>query len=325
MKGKEVLFVFSAGNEHRDTCLATPASLSNVFPNNVITVAAVDKNEDLAGFSNYGSCVNVAAPGVDIYSTIPNNDYGNKSGTSMAAPFVTGLAALLWSHDDTLTATQVKNLIVQGAKVGGKQLWGPEGYIFYIINAYQSLKLLEEPAETGIEGTVYYSTTPLSNVKVSLWTDTNEIPGTEVYTDENGEYKILYDIPGEYHILAFLPNSVYWSSCYQIVINEGEIILLDFYLIKPLKLLSPPNGAIISDTTPTFVWEANPEVVNYLLSIFDGIPPAGNLVVNQAGITNTSYTLPDLLSPGFYIWSIIGFDLGGNSVTGSYYFEFNIE
>jgi len=71
-----------------------------VYPayySNCIAVAATDSNDYVVSWSSHGDWVDVAAPGVDIYSTLPGNKYGNKSGTSMAAAHVSGLAGLLFA------------------------------------------------------------------------------------------------------------------------------------------------------------------------------------------------------------------------------------
>ncbi|MGI9550051.1 MAG: S8 family peptidase [Aurantibacter sp.] len=121
---KDVLFVHAAGNEGAN--LDDPNNPN--FPNdqvnngaeiadNVITVGALDPkygSEMVASYSNYGKInVDVFAPGTDIYSTYPNNEYEYSPGTSMAAPAVSGLAALIRSHYPKLTASQVKRIIME--------------------------------------------------------------------------------------------------------------------------------------------------------------------------------------------------------------------
>ena len=81
----------------------------------MISVAATDQNDQLASFSDYGATtVDLAAPGVSIYSTIPGNKYATYSGTSMATPYVSGVAALCWAVDPNATVAQVRNAILQG-------------------------------------------------------------------------------------------------------------------------------------------------------------------------------------------------------------------
>ncbi|MGB3493119.1 MAG: S8 family peptidase [Elainellaceae cyanobacterium] len=106
------LFVTAAGNS---------SSNNNIFPSypanydfdNVISVASTDANDELSWFSNVGSTsVDLAAPGSDIYSTIPGGGYASFNGTSMASPHVAGVAALLLAQNPDLTASEIKQKIL---------------------------------------------------------------------------------------------------------------------------------------------------------------------------------------------------------------------
>ena len=101
---------FAAGNE----------SIQNGVPANyekVIAVGATDQNRCRTSFSNYGPWVDIAAPGVDIFSTIPDGEYAKFGGTSMACPHVVGVAALLLSYygGKGFTNTELVDKLIQGA------------------------------------------------------------------------------------------------------------------------------------------------------------------------------------------------------------------
>lgn len=102
-----VIFVAAAGNEANDNDLnqSYPASYEI---DNLVSVAAIDQDQNLAGFSNYGAySVDIAAPGVNILSTVPGNKYRSLSGTSMATPHVTGALTLLAASNSALSSSQI--------------------------------------------------------------------------------------------------------------------------------------------------------------------------------------------------------------------------
>jgi subtilisin family serine protease len=109
---KGILFVAAAGNSKNDNDKSPSYPASYKLPN-IIAVAASDANDELASFSNFGAkSVMLAAPGVNILSTIPNREYKRFSGTSMACPHVSGAAALLFAAYPSLSPTQVKDLLL---------------------------------------------------------------------------------------------------------------------------------------------------------------------------------------------------------------------
>ena len=106
----DILFVAAAGNSstNNDRLPHYPSSYDNV-----ISVAALDRNDQLATFSNFGAkSVAIAAPGVDILSTWLGDEYEEKSGTSMATPVVAGVAALVLAEHPEMTVEQLRKKLV---------------------------------------------------------------------------------------------------------------------------------------------------------------------------------------------------------------------
>ncbi len=121
---KNVLIVHAAGNDGKDIDtednFPTARFVDNTRAGNWIEVGASNWQSGRAlpaDFSNYGQAnVDVFAPGVDIGSTVPNGRYRELDGTSMAAPVVSGVAALVWAHYPTLTATEVREILLESAR-----------------------------------------------------------------------------------------------------------------------------------------------------------------------------------------------------------------
>lgn len=170
---KDVLFIHAAGNDGANLDDPNEPNFPNDAVNNgpeiadnVITVGALAPkygSEMLASFSNYGDInVDVFAPGDEIYSTMPNNKYDYQGGTSMAAPGVAGVAALIRSQYPKLSASQVKKIIMEsGLPIKAKVILGGEaGKIASleevstsgrIVNAYNALIMAEEVSTGKIQ------------------------------------------------------------------------------------------------------------------------------------------------------------------------------
>lgn len=158
---KNVLLVHAAGNDGKNT------DIENNFPNDrlggdkraatwiEIGASTPEKCEQAANFSNYGKDnVDLFAPGYQIYSTIPENSYAYFNGTSMAAPVVSGVAALVWSYYPGLSAVQLKDILMKSSVINSKKVPLPGSsktkvrftelsQTGGVVNAYNALKMAE--------------------------------------------------------------------------------------------------------------------------------------------------------------------------------------
>jgi thermitase len=152
---KGVVVVAAAGN-YGSSSPFYPAYYTNVVSVAATYISYTDNVEAIVSWSNRGDWVDVAAPGVNIYSTLVNNGYGYKSGTSMASPYVAGLAALLFSvvsdnNGDGILNDEVKWRIESTCdNVNGYDNLGkPATVVHGRINAYQAVAdLSPTPAPT---------------------------------------------------------------------------------------------------------------------------------------------------------------------------------
>ena len=175
-ESKDVLIVHAAGNDAKDIDKEDnypndSDDKKTEFADNMITVGALNYEYGtnvVADFSNYGKLnVDVFAPGVKIYASTPNNTYQFLQGTSMASPNVAGVAALIRSYYPTLTAKQVKHILMDSGTaittsvaVGGdpekSRLFSELSQSGRMVNAYNAMvmaeKLAKKPAPAKIKG-----------------------------------------------------------------------------------------------------------------------------------------------------------------------------
>lgn len=112
MRESNMLFITAAGNSGTDNNLYPVYPASFELPN-MISVTFIDSDGDLCLLSNYGGrSVDIAAPGEDILSTMVGNTYGVMSGSSMAVPHVSGIAAMIYAYSNSLYPANVKDLIL---------------------------------------------------------------------------------------------------------------------------------------------------------------------------------------------------------------------
>ncbi len=187
-----VLTVVAAGNNAKDAANFTPASIPGV-----ITVSATNREDQFAGFSNWGTAIDIAAPGVDIlslraagtdlmmtatpdarplqYAVGPRTRYYRTTGTSFAAPIVSGVAAVVWSLHPLLSADEVRRMLLNSAEDVDSP--GMDQYTGYgLLNAQSALKA--DPA--------FYVTAGIDQVQVVM---EGQAPVVRVYgTVEADQY-----------------------------------------------------------------------------------------------------------------------------------------
>lgn len=162
---KGILFVAAAGNEYSNS------DQNHYYPadyglKNIISVTAIDPTTEVLNSSNYGVLtVDIAAPGQNILSCLPNNSYGLMTGTSQATAFVSGAAALVMSHKNQyFKATEVKNYILSTGDTSSSLL--AKTKTSRQLNLFKALTILG--GETGVSGTAK------AQVRDSFPSDTNK-------------------------------------------------------------------------------------------------------------------------------------------------------
>jgi thermitase len=252
---KGVVVVAAAGNSG-DTTPMYPA-----YYTNCIAAAATDANDAIAYFSNYGDWVDVAAPGVSIYSTLKNNSYGYMSGTSMASPYVAGLAALVFTTVSDVNGDGRLNDEVRSQIETTCDDIGVSGIGHGRINAAQAVGSVPVPpgAITG-QVTDAEHGSAISGAEVSDGIRT-------ALTDAAGMYAIDDVPPGSYQVVA--SKEGYQTSSLTVSVLSETTAVANFSLsqiIVPGSITgsvtdaedgSPIVGAAVSDGARTVTTDAS--------------------------------------------------------------------
>lgn len=273
--------------------------------NRIIVVGSIDNQKSkslenshkypLSKFSNTGNRVDVVAPGgttikpgnwinrenkkVNIYSLSVDNGFKRKSGTSMAAPYVSGIAALVWSANPKLTGEQVKNIIIQSAS--GRYSEVHDNLKYPIANAEEAVRMALNMRESDSIGTIgnYYST--------DKWKVVQTIDGVDFRPDKSNNAEVFLDLP---KLLAYegkgeqkikLKWDTIWGSD-----NSEQYSTYPFFVeVAPRKhlnwndavrypTLTDKNVITIDDFPNGYTWDYAkafnlPEGVTFVSELFD--------------------------------------------------------
>jgi subtilisin family serine protease len=330
------LFIASAGNESSNND-STPLYPASYNLDNILSVLSTNDDDGLSGFSNYGpSSVDIGAPGgedslqnvYNIYSTKYNQDYQYLAGTSMAAPYVTGTAALGWAELPAMTYLQLKTRIIDRADLvaGLNNKCVANGRL----NAYRVVYDSAAPNVPDGLGPDWYS---WKSVCLSWNDNSSDEIGFDVQRKKSGEQ--------QFSTIATLNRNMIVHT--DTAINGGTI----YYKIRAFNMAgdvtsdtlttSPPTGAPAapSDLTaedPTLVhhvvlnWQDN--ATNEQTFVIQRRPSGGGVWTNVATINPTltsqyptmSYT-DTQVNQGNYYYRIKATNPNGYSYSSEIYVE----
>ncbi|HEY9060903.1 MAG TPA: S8 family serine peptidase [Pseudobacteroides sp.] len=284
MRNSNILFVCASSNKEANLDYEPYYPACYNIPNK-ITVAAVDNKGKLSDFSNYGSIVDIAAPGSDIFSTVPDGKYDYASGTSMAAPFVAAEAALIWSLNSDYSVSMVKGTILGNVK----NIPALQGKVRTsgIVDADKSLKAVEPyiaPSPTYTPTNT--ATLPATPTPSPTSTFTPAATPTATFTATIPPYPGGPVIPSDTNIITSTPSPTNGLEATDTPTSTIAGTLLP--ISTPIPTSTPTNTIAVTNTvtptnthTPTSTYTPMPTPTPYGYSIKGKVYIPGNVVAQD--------------------------------------------
>ncbi|HEV8543361.1 MAG TPA: S8 family serine peptidase [Verrucomicrobiae bacterium] len=301
LRQKGILFIAAAGNDSNDND-SNPTYPSSFNLDNIISVAATDRRDLIAGFSNFGkTTVHLGAPGVEIFSTYFNSDsdYTFLDGTSMATPHVTGVAALVAAYLPGASYSEIRSRILEGVdpipSLANKTITGGR------LNAYKALT-------RGIDGIMEFSVTPptnsfLSTGRAQLFTvglsDGPPITNATVTLGTPGgtNLTLVFDGSGN------SPTAGAYTNTYQVSDFPGSIVLklnasapgkTNLAVQLPYQVVNRPSNDNFADALKIPQQQSFIHVTSNRLATIEG---QAEQRLNHGGVTNASASI-------WYAWTV---------------------
>lgn len=318
-----ILFVAAAGNNGAGVETETyPARYSEV-----LSVGAVNESNQQSSFSSAGNELDIVAPGEQIWSTTVHGEYGLRSGTSMATPYVAGAAALIWASDPGLRADQVRaQLVNQALPLGDSHHYGAG--LVQVGSNQKHPELLFSPSSSSLKGKQNLEAQKLLgnflNLQKKAIKQEKVQLGKDIYTAYN-QFKIDLNILKQYSKnlsegnSSTVENSVYaypsvTQSIYEYFVPGSSYIesqenSLDQLIIKYQEKLDQ-FMLLTSDKMTTSVMKTNDWSELYWNVTGDGqsIKPGDGALVSFESATNFQYINVKITGPDYYSEEVVGYD-----------------
>lgn len=244
----DIFAAVAAGNSNTDIDYR-PVSPAGFTFNNMVVATAIDSENRKASFSSFGLVgTDIAAPGADILSTTPNNTYSSFWGTSMAAPHVAGVAALLRQHAPHLSASQIRDVILHPASYDSlPQLY--QNNTSAKINAWKALNNLDVPSNRPPVITAVSPYTLISNSATHIFSATASDPdGDALRWGPSVTKDFANYIPG-----LLSKNGFSFTSTNGLALVSGKPFAFQFANQLNLGVSDNRGGAVITNSGFEFV------------------------------------------------------------------------